>query len=90
MRVAAVSPLRFAVLMVAQRRCLSRHRLCRRSGGGFASRRAQDHIGAFVCPILLAGCSAFSNSPFFAFVGAAMNPLIAAFGCATCHSAVAA
>lgn len=43
---------------------------------------AQINISAFVCPTLLAIRSAFSNSPFFAFVAAAINPLIVAFGCA--------
>lgn len=48
-------------------------------GGGGAA--AQINIGQFVCPTLLQIRAAFANSPFFAFVVAAINPLLVAFGC---------
>jgi hypothetical protein len=42
---------------------------------------AQIDIRQFVCPILIAVRNAFASSPFFSFVAAALNPIIAAFGC---------
>ena len=42
---------------------------------------AQIDFRQFVCPTLLAIRAAFANSPFFAFVTAALDPIIAAFGC---------
>lgn len=43
---------------------------------------AQIDIRQFVCPILLAIRNAFAGSPFFGFIAAALDPIIASFGCA--------
>lgn len=43
---------------------------------------AQINISQFVCSILLTVRNAFSASPFFSFVVAALNPILVAFGCA--------
>jgi hypothetical protein len=42
---------------------------------------AQIDFRQFVCPILFAIRAAFASSPFFAIVAAALNPILAAFGC---------
>jgi len=39
-------------------------------------------FASIFCPILIAVRNSFVNSPFFAFVVAAINPFLAAFGCA--------
>ena len=46
-----------------------------------AADAAQIDFRQIVCPILIAVRNAFASSPFFAFVRAAINPLIVAFGC---------
>ncbi len=43
---------------------------------------AQIDIRQFVCPILLSIRAAFAGSPFFGFIAAALDPVIARFGCA--------
>jgi hypothetical protein len=42
---------------------------------------AQIDFRQFVCPTLIGIRNAFASSPFFSFVAAAINPIIAAFGC---------
>lgn len=42
---------------------------------------AQIDFRQFVCPTLIAIRNAFANSPFFSFVTAAIDPILAAFGC---------
>lgn len=42
---------------------------------------AQISINQIICPILISIRNAFASSPFFAFVQAAINPIIIAFGC---------
>jgi hypothetical protein len=42
---------------------------------------AQINFGQLICAILISVRSAFSGSPFFSFVVAALNPIIVAFGC---------
>ncbi len=48
-------------------------------GDGIA---AQIDVRQFVCPTLLAIRAAFAGSPFFGFIAAALDPIIASFGCA--------
>jgi hypothetical protein len=43
---------------------------------------AQIDVRQFVCPILLSIRAAFAGSPFFGFIAAALDPIIAGFGCA--------
>jgi len=46
-----------------------------------AAANAQIDIRQFVCPILFAIRDAFAGTPFFGIVAAALDPILAAFGC---------
>ena len=46
-----------------------------------AAANAQIDFRQFVCPILFAIRAAFANTPFFGIVAAALDPILAAFGC---------
>lgn len=48
------------------------------TAGGAA---AQIDFRQFICPILLAIRNAFATSPFFGFIQAIINQLLAQFGC---------
>ncbi len=48
-------------------------------GGGAGA--AQIDFRQFICPILIAIRNAFAASPFFAFIQAIINQLLAQFGC---------
>lgn len=43
---------------------------------------AQIDVRQFVCPTLLSIRASFAGSPFFGFIAAALDPVIAQFGCA--------
>ena len=79
--VAALSLL-FAMVILVQERADAA------PGGGSAaaavsigSGAAQIDFNAIICSTFLAVRNAFLNSPFFAFVAAAINPILQRFGC---------
>jgi hypothetical protein len=46
-----------------------------------AADAAQINFNQIICAALISIRNAFASSPFFAFVVAAINPLIIGFGC---------